>query len=103
MYRYPENYSPTEYMTHEQWEKWTEVTKEIMAKLPSGWIFIPRMRMKDGKIMVELEERKLVTCKDCVHHHYDSHNIPYCDNIDYGYGWKDDDFCSKGEKRDATD
>ena len=36
-----------------------------MAKLPSGWIFFPRMRMKDGKITIELEERKLITCAEC--------------------------------------
>ena len=36
-----------------------------MAKLPSGWTFIPRMRMYGGKITIELEERKLVTCAEC--------------------------------------
>lgn len=72
-----------------------------MAKLPSGWIFIPRYKGLDlTHIEVELEERKLVTCRECVHHHYDSDRIPYCDNVDYGYGWEDDDYCSKGEKRD---
>lgn len=33
-----------------------------MAKLPSGWIIIPRM--KDAT-HIELEERRLVTCAEC--------------------------------------
>lgn len=43
----------------------------------------------------------LIRCRDCIHHHYEKKNIPYCDRIDYGYGWKDGDFCSHGEKRDG--
>lgn len=42
---------------------------------------------------------EIVRCKDCKHHHYDG-NIPYCDNIDYGYGWYDNDFCSHAERRE---
>ena len=42
---------------------------------------------------------EIIRCKDCKHHHYDSEGIPYCDRIDYGYGWKDDDFCSRAERR----
>ena len=41
---------------------------------------------------------EIIHCRDCKHHHYDSEDIPYCDRIDYGYGWKDDDYCSMGEK-----
>ena len=41
---------------------------------------------------------EIIHCRDCKHHHYDSKGIPYCDRIDYGYGWKDDDYCSMGEK-----
>lgn len=33
-----------------------------MAKLPSGWIFIPRFKDLNH---IELEERKLITCKEC--------------------------------------
>lgn len=43
---------------------------------------------------------KVIHCKDCKHHHYDGHRIPYCDRKDYGYGWKDDDFCSKPERKE---
>lgn len=49
------------------------------------------------------EERRdlveVVRCKDCKHHHYENDRIPYCDRIDYGYGWKGGDFCSRGERR----
>lgn len=39
----------------------------------------------------ELVMSGLVQCKDCIHHRYEK-DIPYCDQIDYGYGWQDDDF-----------
>ena len=39
-----------------------------------------------------------VRCKDCKHHHYQN-GIPYCDR--YYWGWKDDDFCSAGERKDG--
>lgn len=45
----------------------------------------------------------VVRCKDCKHHHYSECEIPYCDRIDYGYGWKDDDFCSHGERKDGDE
>lgn len=41
----------------------------------------------------------VVRCRECIHHHYESTDIPYCDRIDYGYGWKDNDFCSRGERK----
>lgn len=43
----------------------------------------------------------VVRCKNCKHHHYSVCEIPYCDRIDYGYGWKDEDFCSRGERKDG--
>ena len=45
-----------------------------------------------------LEQPEIVRCKDCKHYHY-KNDIPYCDRIDYGYGWKEDDFCSRAERR----
>lgn len=42
---------------------------------------------------------EIIMCKDCKHHHYDG-DAPYCDRISYGYGWKDDDFCSMAERRE---
>ena len=44
------------------------------------------------------EVGKLIRCKDCKHHHYQD-EIPYCDMQDYGYGWKDEDYCSWAERR----
>lgn len=41
---------------------------------------------------------EIVRCKDCKHHHYKK-DIPYCDRIEYGYGWKDNDYCSRAERR----
>lgn len=41
----------------------------------------------------------LIRCQDCKHHHHEK-DIPYCDRIDYGYGWKDYDFCSRAERRE---
>ena len=52
--------------------------------------------------MMEMKEQPdIVRCKDCIYHHYtnDSNCIPYCELIDYGYGWKDNDFCSRGKRR----
>lgn len=43
---------------------------------------------------------EIIRCKDCKHHFYDNDGIPYCDNIDYGYGWKDEDYCSKAERKE---
>lgn len=54
------------------------------------------------KLNAALEEQaEIVRCKDCIYHHYtnDSAHIPYCELIDYGYGWKDDEFCSRGKRR----
>lgn len=43
-------------------------------------------------------EPEIIRCKGCKHHHYEK-DIPYCDRIDYGYGWKDNDYCSRAERR----
>ena len=43
---------------------------------------------------------EVVRCRDCKHHHYQN-GIPYCDR--YYWGWKDDDFCSSGERKDGND
>lgn len=47
---------------------------------------------------VPTAQPEIIKCKDCIHHHYENGKIPYCDRIDYGYGWKDDDYCSRGGK-----
>ena len=43
-------------------------------------------------------QAEIVRCKECKHHRYDR-GIPYCDRIDYGYGWEDDEYCSRAERR----
>lgn len=46
----------------------------------------------------QFDQPEIILCKYCVHHGYKGH-IPYCDIKTYGYGWKDDDFCSDAERR----
>lgn len=41
---------------------------------------------------------EIIPCGDCKHHHRDGQGLQYCDRIDYGYGWKDEDFCSRAER-----
>lgn len=43
---------------------------------------------------------EIIRCRECKWHRFDKDNIPYCYNIDYGYGWKDDEFCSRAERRE---
>lgn len=51
------------------------------------------------KLNAALEEQaEIVRCGECIYHHYTNDRIPYCELIDYGYGWKDNDFCSRGKK-----
>lgn len=57
-----------------------------------------------GRIIREIYDMpsaqpEIIRCKDCKHHHYEGEDIPYCDRIDYGYGWKDNDYCSMAERR----
>ena len=42
----------------------------------------------------------VVRCKDCKHHRYQD-GIPYCSRKAYGWGWKDDDYCSFGERAES--
>ena len=55
---------------------------------------------ENGKTISAKIAGELVRCKDCKHHHYQD-GIPYCDK--YYWGWKDDDFCSYGERKDGRD
>lgn len=43
---------------------------------------------------------RVIRCKDCNYHFYENDNIPYCANIDYGYGWRDEDYCSYAERKE---
>jgi hypothetical protein len=57
------------------------------------------IRAKNRIERLPSSQPEIIHCRDCKHHHYESKGIPYCDRIDYGYGWKDDDFCSRAERR----
>lgn len=50
-----------------------------------------------------VEQPEIIRCRECKWHRFDKDNIPYCYNIDYGYGWKDDDFCSRAERREVSE
>jgi hypothetical protein len=42
----------------------------------------------------------VVRCKDCKYHFYDEkYDVAYCSRKDYGYGWKDDDYCSMAVRK----
>jgi len=38
---------------------------------------------------------EIIRCGECKHWH-EKDGLTYCDRIDYGYGYKADDFCSYG-------
>lgn len=50
--------------------------------------------------MVEAEAtlcgKDIVTCGECIHYHQ---KAGACMKQDYGYGYKESDFCSKGERK----
>lgn len=43
-------------------------------------------------------QSEIIRCRECKYHRHER-GIPYCSEKDYGYGWKDDDFCSKGKRK----
>ena len=63
---------------------------------------MPGARAMYQEAIKALEQPEITYCRDCKYHRYEhdkTGDIPYCSNADYGYGWKDNDFCSKGERR----
>ena len=64
-----------------------------MAKLPSGWIFIPRFT---DLTHIKLEERKLVTCKECENAECEGRNGMIVCGLD-GTAHKPEWFCADGE------
>ena len=54
---------------------------------------------KTPEEIYEYNHPEVVRCKECKHWH-SKDNLTYCDRIDYGYGYKADDFCSYGERRE---
>lgn len=54
---------------------------------------------KDGKRKTDKpEQTDIIYCRDCIHWHKQN-NLTYCDIIEYGYGYKPDDFCSYAERK----
>ena len=55
--------------------------------------------MSDALTLLK-EQELVVRCKDCKHRRFHPYEkIPYCGKHSYGWGWKDDDFCSHAERR----
>lgn len=57
------------------------------------------LRNAEGKHVGNEYMGNLVTCKGCKHWHKKD-EATYCDRVDYGYGYKADDFCSYGESKE---
>lgn len=83
-----------------------------MAKLPSGWLFIPRVINKGTAI--EVEQKELVTCKNCKHfeldkpYEVDGWPIPIlghevCNAWGDGCKTDPDGWCFMGELRGDSD
>ena len=83
--------------------------EEAMEILTHNWTRVDNPNYSESELdkaffmAIEALSAEIVLCKDCKHHHYSVDNIPYCDWQDYGYGWKDDDFCSWGERKGGED
>ena len=70
-----------------------------MAKLPDGWVFIPRT--KDA-ITIEVEQRELVTCRNCKHYKFyglQSETVSECELM-HTENPAEDWWCADGEKAD---
>jgi len=60
----------------------TVITNELFNEMKAKWSAQP----------------EIIKCRDCIYHHTQD-GIPYCDKHSYGYGWKDEDYCSYAERR----
>jgi len=73
---------------------------QMMDDIRRASIIMNGMDLCEGAVRNQPSAQpEVIHCRECRHHHYESKDIPYCDRIDYGYGWKDNDFCSKAERR----
>lgn len=90
------NWLLEEVMDEENWQMNAVANGEIICRKLKK---LGLLEVKDGYYIRPSAEAEIVLCKDCKHHHYSSDNIPYCDRQDYGYGWKDNDYCSRGKRR----
>ena len=73
---------------------------EIEAEVADGYGY-QYAKWREYFVEMPSAQPEIIRCKDCKYHHYSECEIPYCDRIDYGYGWKDEDFCSHGERKDG--
>ena len=64
-----------------------------MAKLPDGWIYIPRQK---DMVTIEIEPRELVMCRNCRHWNEEDHDC----NIKVGHFTAPPEwYCADGERR----
>ena len=64
-----------------------------------GQVFVMEVAEKKNE---SLEKHTFIKCKECKHHRYDG-DIPYCSIMDYGYGWRDEDYCSRAVIREGKE
>ena len=75
------------------------------SECESGFCGVPCPEVDALKALTSAQPKQpeIIRCRECKWHRFDKDNIPYCYNIDYGYGWKDDDFCSRAERREVSE
>lgn len=44
---------------------------------------------------------ELIRCKDCKHYKIGTEGLYYCYNHDDDILWQDDDYCSRGERKES--
>lgn len=67
-----------------------------MAKLPDGWVFIPK---PVKGITIDIEQRELVMCKNCKHRDPEDHKCDCGHDIQWQLPRADDWFCADGKRR----
>lgn len=67
-----------------------------MAKLPDGWVFIPK-QVKGPT--VDIEKRELVMCRNCRHRDQEDFKCDHYWNANSPLPADDDFWCAYGKKR----
>lgn len=73
-----------------------------MARLPAGWIFIPKFK---DMTTITVEQRELVRCAECKHLFDSEHTENCCDVLMEKADWlveisvNPDWFCANGERK----
>ena len=70
-----------------------------MAKLPDGWVFIPKP-VKGTTI--DIEQHELVMCRNCKHRDPEDHKCDcgQLERVGCAFSVDDDYFCAYGERGD---